>query len=145
MPCYEKAIIHPNKTFGYLLRSDHKEGKSKAKLFEQMGFRTMSLEERNYAERSWRESGKNLIVQIRNGLKENVVDSSEIMDYGVSMTVCMDIKGPNGATENIKTVWLYGYKVVDGEGKLSNRPALTSAYKDPTRRRNPGKNKEKLP
>ena len=134
LPNFVKAIIHPNKIWGYALRTDHDEGKSKANLFGLMGFICLSLEERDYAREDWRKSGQLLIAQIRHGISTNTILEASPARHGVTLTVYLPIEGPNGRREDLRTVWMYGYKEKDGVGYLSARPNLTSIYKDEKRK-----------
>ncbi len=87
VPNYKNAKVYKSKIVNYLLINP-----AKSKPFLELGFNT--------------KNSKRLAEEIKNGLKNNVVVSMRKNEVGnYNYRVDMTIKGINGKTLEIKTIW----------------------------------------
>jgi hypothetical protein len=106
VPHFEQAIIKTEKLTKYLLNFDHPKGKSKAKLFQILGFELSNADE--------------LASQLLNIIFENDFNEVEETQHGVSYIVFGNIVGDNGRTRLLKTIWMLP--------KDSDIPHFVTAY-----------------
>ncbi|WP_352309938.1 DUF6883 domain-containing protein [Psychrobacter sp. W2-37-MNA-CIBAN-0211] len=93
LPSLGSAIINMDKITGYALNSSHAVGGHKAKVFESaLGYNKTNADD--------------LVLKIRQGLKENPAVLKATDSYGKHYTVDMPIKGPNGKTTVVRTGWI---------------------------------------
>ena len=93
IPHAESAIIDSRKLTEYALNPNHEVGKHKAKVFESaLGYNQSNADE--------------LILKIKQGLKENPAQLGKKDQYGQRYTVNIPIQGPNGKTAIVTTGWI---------------------------------------
>jgi hypothetical protein len=92
VPHCERAIIKIEKLTKYLLNFDHPKGKSKAKLFQILGFDLANADE--------------LATQLLEIIFDNDYNETDETEYGVSYTIFANVIGPNGRIRLLKTVWM---------------------------------------
>lgn len=92
VPYCEQAIIKTEKLTKYLLNFDHPKGKSKAKLFQILGFELSNADE--------------LAAQLLNIVFDNDFNETEETEHGVSYIVFGNVTGIEGRTRLLKTVWM---------------------------------------
>jgi hypothetical protein len=105
VPHCEQAIIKTEKLTKYLLNFDHPKGKSKAKLFQILGFELSNADE--------------LATQLLDIIFENDYNETEETEHGVSYTIFGNV-GLNNRTRLLKTVWMLPHD--------SNIPHFVTAY-----------------
>ena len=93
LPNLNSAKIDMNKITGYALDSSHAIGGNKARVFESaLGYNKTNADD--------------LILKVKQGLKENSAVLGKSDSYGQRYTVDMPIKGPNGKTVTVRTGWI---------------------------------------
>jgi len=91
LPNYERALISQAKIKGYLLSVTHRDGRSKAKFFTQLGF---SID-------AWQE----LAAALMHHAADHEVGKIEDSPFGTRYIVEGLLHGPNARTAVIRSVW----------------------------------------
>ncbi len=91
LPNYQKAEIDKNKITGYLLSFTHRDGRSKAKFFSQLGF-TLN---------NWQE----FATAIKQHILNNEVIKMESSVFGIRYIIEGELKTPVGKSPIIRSVW----------------------------------------
>ena len=92
LPNAENAIIDADKLQDYLLSPEHPVGRFKAAFFRSLG----------YSRANWAQLEGDLR---KHHLSEDVGDTGETR-YGVKYVIRANLKGPNGETAEIVSVWI---------------------------------------
>jgi hypothetical protein len=90
LPNHERTVISQTKLTGYLLSFKHRDGRSKAEFFTQLGFTIESWEE--LSEALWRHAADNEIVKI------------EDSPFGTRYIIEGELLGPGGKMAVIRSV-----------------------------------------
>ncbi len=93
LPNADRARIDPRKLRDYALNSKHDSGRYKAEFFAQMG----------YVATDWQQ----LEHDIREQHLSQPAERGKPSLYGLKFTITAPLHGPNGATRQVTTVWLY--------------------------------------
>ena len=106
LPNLERAIINPEKLYGYILSTNHPVGRFKAAFFQKLG----------YSNENWREFEQSL---------RNLIFSQEAIEveesrYGKKYIVEGPFESPSGEIVKIVTVWV----ILKGK----NIPRVITAY-----------------
>ena len=107
LPNADKAVIERRKLTDYLLSPTHDTGRFKAEFFHQLGYRAGS----------WRTLERDL----RKLILSSGVTESRRSRWGQKFRVEGPLKGPNGKTTRVLTVWI----ILRGEAV----PRLVTAYR----------------
>jgi hypothetical protein len=91
LPNYEKAVVSETKITGYLLSIKHREGRSKAEFFTQLGFTADAWEE--------------LVSALLRHVAENEVAKMEDSPFGKRYIVEGELFGSGGRKAIIRSVW----------------------------------------
>ena len=91
IPSYEKAIVSEIKITGYLLSIKHRDGRSKAEFFTQLGFMIDA----------WEKLAKALLQHAA----ENEVAKVEDSSFGKRYIVEGKLFGSGGETAVVRSVW----------------------------------------
>ena len=91
LPNYEGAIVPESKITGYLLSIRHRDGRSKAEFFIQLGFSLAAWEE--------------LVRALLRHVVENEVAKIEDSPFGTRYTIEGQLLAPGGKTAVIRSVW----------------------------------------
>ncbi|MBL0319197.1 MAG: hemagglutinin repeat-containing protein [Alphaproteobacteria bacterium] len=103
----DNAVIDKNKITGYALNPEHPVGGNKATVFESaLGYNQSNAD--------------NLILQVKEGVKNYPATLGNADEFGQRFTVDMPITGPNGKTATVRTGWIYDTG--------SNIPRLTTIF-----------------
>lgn len=107
LPNADKAVIEDGKLRDYLLSPTHPRGRFKADFFHELG----------YSAQNWR----TLERDVRKLILSRGVKESRRSRYGQKFSVEGPLKGPNGKTAPVLTVWI----ILKGESV----PRLVTAYR----------------
>jgi hypothetical protein len=91
LPYYELAVVPSEKVVDYLLSPTHPWGRHKAGFFATMGF----------SGRRWEE----MAAVLKRHAASHDAAKVEATPFGTRYVVEGIIKGPNGNTANVRTVW----------------------------------------
>jgi hypothetical protein len=111
LPNHDKAVVPQRKVAGYLLSHSHRDGRSKAKFFEQFGFSAEAWEE--------------LAQALRQHAADHEIAKAEQSPFGTRYGIEGQITTPDGRTPLIRSVWF----IATGE----TIPQFATAY--PLKRR----------
>lgn len=92
LPNYEKAIIDSAKLQDYILSPTHPLGRFKARVFQQIG----------YTSENW----KQLAEDIKYQHLSIDAEKGEETEYGEKYTIAGWIRGPNGKSMLLTSVWI---------------------------------------
>jgi hypothetical protein len=92
IPNADQAVIEPTKLRDYLLSLSHPIGRFKASFFVTLG----------YSQEEWAELENDLREQHLAGAASEVVPT----DYGMKYVIRANLKGPNGKTAALVSVWI---------------------------------------
>jgi len=92
LPNVEHAFIDPRKLRDYALHGEHEAGKYKAEFFAQMG----------YTRDDWHV----LEQDIREQHLTQFVEPGKASQFGIKYVITAPLRGPNGETRNVTTVWI---------------------------------------
>lgn len=92
IPNVEQAVIDPRKLCDYALNVEHDAGKYKAEFFMQMGYT--------------REEWQILEANIREQHLTQLAEPGNASPFGVKYVITAPLRGPNGETRNVTTVWI---------------------------------------
>jgi hypothetical protein len=92
LPNAPRARIDPRKLRDYVLNPKHETGKYKAAFFAQMG----------YTVENW----KKLEEDIRSQHLPQSVETGQESPFGQKFTITAPLKGPEGETRQVTTVWI---------------------------------------
>ena len=93
LPKAEQAHIDPRKLRDYALNTRHAAGQYKAAFFAQMG----------YTADDWQQ----LERDIRDQHLTQSAESGQSSPYGRKYTITAPLRGPNGTTRQVTTVWIF--------------------------------------
>ena len=110
LPGIERAVVEQAKIRDYLLSEAHPVGRFKAPVFRQVGY---SLEH-------W----EVLADDLRRLVSDNDGNATSSNRYGQKFEVRGSLKGPNGETLNLATVWI----ILNGEDFLRFVTAYLRAW-----------------
>jgi len=113
MPDAESAYVEEQKIRGYLLCTDHPDGRAKAAFFMGFGFRV----------EDWKEFSEALLRHAR----QNELVEAEQTPFGVQYAVEGPLTAPDERTPIVRSVW--------ERGSEEERPRLITAYPGKERRR----------
>ena len=91
LPNHERAVISQTKLTGYLLSFKHRDGRSKAEFFTQLGF----------VVESWEELSKALLRHAA----DNEIAKIEDSPFGTRYIIEGKLLGPGGKMAIIRSVW----------------------------------------
>ena len=106
LPNYEDAVVPEAKITGYLLSIKHRDGRSKAEFFRQLGFSLAAWEE--------------LVRALLRHIAENEVAKIEDSPFGKRYTIEGRLFAPGGKNVVIRSVWF----IEEGE----ELPRFVTAY-----------------
>ncbi|MBI4785567.1 MAG: hypothetical protein HY782_00755 [Chloroflexi bacterium] len=93
LPNADQAQIDPRKLRDYALNLEHESGRYKAEFFAQIG----------YAAENWQQ----LERDIRDQHLTQPATPGKPSSFGNKFTITAQLQGPNGATRQVTTVWLF--------------------------------------
>ncbi len=91
VPNAENAVIAPEKLRDYLLNSEHRRGKSKARKLLSMGYET--------------DRWQQLDSDLRQQHLTADIDAVEANDYGTVYVVIAELTGPDGSVALFRSIW----------------------------------------
>lgn len=106
LPRAEDAVVEEPKIRGYLLNSEHDDGKHKAEFFTRFGFN--------------REQWQDLAEALRSHAIKNVVEKTVRSPFGVRYVVEGPLSTPDERNPLVRSVWI----IDEGE----ELPRLVTAY-----------------
>ena len=106
LPNYEDAIVPETKITGYLLSIKHRDGRSKAEFFIQLGFSPAAWEE--------------LVKALLRHIADNEIAKIEDSPFGTRYTIEGLLFAPEGKTAVVRSVWF----IEEGE----DIPRFVTAY-----------------
>jgi hypothetical protein len=106
LPNYENAIVPESKITGYLLSIKHRDGRSKAEFFIQLGFSPAAWEE--------------LVRALLRHIADNEVAKIDDSPFGKRYTIEGQLLAPGWKTAVIRSVWF----IEEGE----ELPRFVTAY-----------------
>jgi len=92
LPNADRAHIDPRKLRDYALNPEHASGRYKAEFFAQMG----------YTAANWQQ----LERDIREQHLSQPAEQGKPSPYGFKYVITAPLRGPNGVTRQVTTVWL---------------------------------------
>ena len=92
LPNADRARVERSKILEYLLNREHPDGQSKARFFEQYGFR--------------RSEWRRLADALRNQARRSEVTAVRTSSHGTCYVVDGPIETPTGDRPHVRTVWI---------------------------------------